>query len=233
MVCPRRYRSTSCASTKPPAAAQPLRSCRSTIKPRLMHPEAQLLIDDQALAAFCERNHIRLLAFFGSVVGSDFRPDSDVDILVEFEPGHVPGCAFAGLQDELSQMLGRSVDLHTPGSLSRHFREKVQLEAQVHHASATAACCRPAFGACAKRPKKRSHSPLVAIERSLTATRCARLHLCGSWRSLALRPAQSQSQRGSAFSRSAWATTAAACASSRHHVRSTRWRSREFSGACL
>ena len=104
-----------------------------------MGPEAQLLIDDQALAAFCERNYIRRLSLFGSVLGSDFRPDSDVDILVEFEPGHVPGFAFAGLQDELSQMIGRIVDLHTPGSLSRHFREKVQREAQVHYVSATAA----------------------------------------------------------------------------------------------
>jgi uncharacterized protein len=104
-----------------------------------MRPEAQLLIDDQALAAFCEQNHIRRLAFFGSVLGSDFRPDSDVDILVEFEPGHVPGFAFAGLQEELSQMIGRCVDLHTPGSLSRHFRDKVQREAQVRYAGNTAA----------------------------------------------------------------------------------------------
>ena len=104
-----------------------------------MRPETQLHIDDQALAAFCERNHIRWLAFFGSVLGSDFRPDSDIDILVEFEPGHVPGFAFAGLQDELSQMIGRSVDLHTPASLSRHFRDKVQREAQVRYARPTAA----------------------------------------------------------------------------------------------
>lgn len=104
-----------------------------------MRPKAQLLIDDQALAAFCERNHIRRLALFGSALGSDFRPDSDVDILVEFEPGHVPGFAFVGLQDELSQMIGRSVDLHTPGSLSRHFREKVQREAQVRYAVTNAA----------------------------------------------------------------------------------------------
>ena len=104
-----------------------------------MGPQAQLLIDDEALAAFCERNHIQRLAVCGSVLGSDFRPDSDVDILVEFEPGHVPGFAFAGLQDELSEMIGRSVDLHTPGSLSRHFREKVQREAQVRYAGTTAA----------------------------------------------------------------------------------------------
>ena len=102
---------------------------------RFLRPEAQLLIDDQALAAFCERYHIRRLAFFGSVLGSDFRPDSDVDILVKFEPGHVPDFPFAGLQDELSQMIGRTVDLHTPGSLSRQFREKVQHDAQVQCAA--------------------------------------------------------------------------------------------------
>jgi uncharacterized protein len=104
-----------------------------------MRLDDQLHIDDQALASFCERNHIRRLAFFGSVLGSNFRPDSDVDVLVEFEPGHVPGYAFAGLQDELSEMIGRTVDLHTPASLSRHFREKVQREAQVRYAGATAA----------------------------------------------------------------------------------------------
>jgi uncharacterized protein len=104
-----------------------------------MHPGDHFHIDDQALAAFCERNnHIVQLAFFGSVPGSDFRPDSDVDILVEFEPGHVPGFAFAELQDQLSQMIGRTVDLHTRGSLRRHFRQ-VQREAQVHYARATAA----------------------------------------------------------------------------------------------
>jgi uncharacterized protein len=104
-----------------------------------MPPETAIQIDDQTLAAFCQRNHIRRLSFFGSVLGSDFRPDSDVDILVEFERGHVPGFAFAGLQDELSEIIGRTVDLHTPGSLSRHFREKVLREAQVRYVGATAA----------------------------------------------------------------------------------------------
>jgi predicted nucleotidyltransferase len=70
------------------------------------------------MAAFCRRSHVRRLAFFGSVLRSDFRPDSDIDILIEFEPGHVPGLAFFALQDELAQMLGHRVDLHTPASLS-------------------------------------------------------------------------------------------------------------------
>src|SRR3979490_1713472 len=104
-----------------------------------MRPEAQLLIDDQALAAFCERNHIRRLALFGSVLGSDFRPDSDVDILVEFEPGHLPGFAFAGLQDELSEMICRIRGSSHTRLAQPTLPRTGQREAQVHYASATAA----------------------------------------------------------------------------------------------
>ncbi len=77
------------------------------------------------IAAFCQKHHIRKLALFGSVLRDDFRPDSDVDVLVEFEPGHVPGFGFITVQDELSALLGREVDLNTPGFLSRHFRQQV------------------------------------------------------------------------------------------------------------
>jgi hypothetical protein len=66
---------------------------------------------------------------FGLVLRDDFGPDSDVDVLVEFEPGHVPGFAFFDLQEELAGILGRRVDLHTPASLSRYFRERVLSEA--------------------------------------------------------------------------------------------------------
>ena len=83
-----------------------------------------------ALAAFCARNHIRTLALFGSVLREDFRADSDVDILVEFEPDQVPGFAFFAMEEELTAMIGRSVDLHTPKSLSRYFRDRVQAEAE-------------------------------------------------------------------------------------------------------
>lgn len=83
-----------------------------------------------ALAAFCRRHHIRKLSFFGSVLTADFGPASDVDVLVEFEPDHVPGFAFFTVQEELSRLLGRQVDLHTPASLSRLFRECVLAEAQ-------------------------------------------------------------------------------------------------------
>jgi uncharacterized protein len=74
---------------------------------------------------------------FGSVLRDDFRPNSDVDVLVEFEPGHIPGYAFITVQDELSSLIGRSVDLHTPASLSQHFRDAVIRDAEVHYAAAS------------------------------------------------------------------------------------------------
>lgn len=95
-----------------------------------------VVIDRPAIAEFCRRHHVRRLAFFGSVLRDDFRPDSDVDVLVEFEPGHVPGFAFFDLQEELSGLLGRKVDLHTPGSLSRYFRARVVSEAQDQYVAA-------------------------------------------------------------------------------------------------
>jgi len=74
----------------------------------------QVLIDQEKIIEFCRKNHIRKLALFGSVLRSDFRPDSDVDVLVEFEPGHVPGLGFFAMEAELSEILGRKVDLNTP-----------------------------------------------------------------------------------------------------------------------
>ncbi len=72
---------------------------------------------------------MRRLAVFGSALRDDFTPDSDVGVLVEFEPGRTPGFAFIGIQDELSKLVGRRVDLHTPGSLSPYFRDEVLREA--------------------------------------------------------------------------------------------------------
>jgi hypothetical protein len=66
---------------------------------------------------FCRKNHIRKLSFFGSVVRDDFGPQSDVDVLVEFEPGHIPGLDFFLMEAELSRLLGRKVDLQTPNFL--------------------------------------------------------------------------------------------------------------------
>jgi predicted nucleotidyltransferase len=81
------------------------------------------------LANYCRRYHIRRLAFFGSVLRDDFTPSSDVDVLVEFESGHTPGLAFFGMQEELSKILGRRVDLNTPNFLSPYFRKQVQQDA--------------------------------------------------------------------------------------------------------
>jgi uncharacterized protein len=86
------------------------------------------------IVEFCRRHHIRKLSLFGSVLRDDFGPDSDVDILVEFDPEHVPGFAFFGMQDELSGLFGRKVELHTPNFLSRYFRDKVQAEAEIQYA---------------------------------------------------------------------------------------------------
>lgn len=81
------------------------------------------------LERICKKYYICKLSLFGSVLHGEARPDSDLDILVEFVPGHIPGFAFAGIQDELSQVLHRTVDLHTSGSLSKYFRDEVLAEA--------------------------------------------------------------------------------------------------------
>ncbi len=88
----------------------------------------QIEIPRDKIAEFCRRNHIRKLSLFGSAVRDDFRPDSDVDVLVEFEPGHTPGLRFFSMQAELSKIIGRPVDLNTPQWLSPHFRDAVQKE---------------------------------------------------------------------------------------------------------
>ena len=92
-----------------------------------------IIIDRDRLAHFCRRNHICKLALFGSVLRTDFRPDSDVDVLVEFEPGHVPGLKFFTLERELSEILGHNVDLNTPNFLSPYFRSRVLAEAKVEY----------------------------------------------------------------------------------------------------
>ena len=84
----------------------------------------------QALADLCRRHHILRLSLFGSVLRDDFGPDSDVDVLVEFEPNRTPGLGFFAIQEELSELLGRQVDLCTPDCLSRYFRDRVLDEAE-------------------------------------------------------------------------------------------------------
>lgn len=80
-------------------------------------------ISQEAAAQICLRHHIQKLALFGSVLRDDFGPDSDVDILVEFEPRHTPGFEFIDIQDQLTALLGRTVDLNIPLDLSRYFRD--------------------------------------------------------------------------------------------------------------
>lgn len=99
--------------------------------------ESLLPIEPEALKAFCQRHHIRRLSVFGSLLKGTGRPDSDIDLLVDFEPGHAPGLfAFASMEIEASQMLdGRKVDLRTPNDLSRHFRDEVMRTARVEYAA--------------------------------------------------------------------------------------------------
>lgn len=96
-----------------------------------------LSVDREALAALCRRRHIRRLSLFGSMAKGTDRPDSDVDLLVEFEPGHEPGLmALATIEAELAALLGgRRVDLRTAQDLSRHFRSAVVETALVQYAA--------------------------------------------------------------------------------------------------
>lgn len=95
----------------------------------------QLTVNRERVAEFCRRHHIRRMAFFGSVLRDDFSPDSDVDVLVEFEDGHTPGLQFFAIEKELSDLLGRRVDLNTPMFLSRYFREEVLRNAEELYAA--------------------------------------------------------------------------------------------------
>ncbi len=101
-----------------------------------MSDRAKIDIPKRKIAEFCRKHHIRKLSFFGSVLRDDFRSDSDVDVLVEFEPGKTPGLAFFAMQDELSELLGRKVDLNTPMCLSRYFRDEVLVEAEAVYVEA-------------------------------------------------------------------------------------------------
>ncbi len=93
---------------------------------------AAISVDRRAIADFARRRHIRRLALFGSVLGERFRDDSDVDVLVEFEPGQTVGLIrLAGMERELSEILGRKADLRTAADLSRYFRDEVVRAAEV------------------------------------------------------------------------------------------------------
>jgi hypothetical protein len=90
-----------------------------------------ITISRNDIVKFCRRHHIRRLALFGSVLRGDFRPDSDVDVLVEFDPGARTGFRFAGMQAELGRILARDVHLLTPGFISDDFRKKALENTQV------------------------------------------------------------------------------------------------------
>jgi predicted nucleotidyltransferase len=101
-----------------------------------MRTQNELQPSKERIAEFCQRHHIRKLSLFGSVLRDDFHPESDVDVLVEFEPGHAPGFfRLFDLEEELSGLFGgRKVDLRTPQDLSRYFRDEVVAQAEVQYA---------------------------------------------------------------------------------------------------
>ena len=92
-------------------------------------------IEREVIVSLCQHYHIQKLSLFGSVLRHDFRPDSDVDVLVEFQPGHTPGFEFIDVQDSLSEIIGREVDLNTPKSLSCYFCKQVVAEAELIYES--------------------------------------------------------------------------------------------------
>jgi len=100
-------------------------------------PPATPSPDDQVLAAFCRAHGIRHLSIFGSTIKGTARPDSDLDLLVEFEPDRVPGLlGMAKLEEELSALMGgKTIDLRTPGDLSRYFRDDVLRTARTRYAA--------------------------------------------------------------------------------------------------
>ncbi len=96
--------------------------------------EAALALPQAEIEEFCRRNHIRKLSLFGSVLTPRFRPESDIDVLVEFEPGSkITLFDVAGMELELTEKLGRKVDLRTAGDLSRYFRDQVVSTAAIQY----------------------------------------------------------------------------------------------------
>ena len=90
-------------------------------------------VPQDEISKLCKKYHISRLSFFGSILSDSFDANSDIDVLVEFEDGHTPGLAFFAIQDELSKLLGRKVDLNTPQFLSPYFRDEVQRVAEVQY----------------------------------------------------------------------------------------------------
>lgn len=100
-----------------------------------MVQKTRIIVPKERVEEFCKRYHIRSLSFFGSVLRPDFKPESDVDVLVEFDVGYKVGLLkMARIESELSEIFGRKVDLRTPGDLSRYFRQEVIESAEVQYA---------------------------------------------------------------------------------------------------
>jgi hypothetical protein len=89
-----------------------------------------ITVPEESLGPLCRKYHIRRLSIFGSAMGGDFKPDSDIDLLVEFDPAFIPGLSFFSIQEELSSLFGHKVDLNTPDFLSRYFRDDVLQQAE-------------------------------------------------------------------------------------------------------
>jgi predicted nucleotidyltransferase len=100
----------------------------------MINPNVALPSREQ-LESICKRHHIRRLSIFGSALGEEFTPESDVDILVEFDEGHTPGFSFISIAEELSGVFGRSIDLNTPRSIHRRYRDRVLRESELLYAA--------------------------------------------------------------------------------------------------
>ena len=100
-----------------------------------MQAKSNINIPSDKIEKFCKKHHIRKLSLFGSALRDDFTPESDLDILVEFDPDHIPGfIRLAGMEIELTEILGRKVDMRTPQDLSRYFRDEVLNSSKVQYA---------------------------------------------------------------------------------------------------
>ncbi len=99
-----------------------------------MVKDIKFKLSNSEIAEFCRKNKIIKLSLFGSSLRDDFGPESDVDILVEFDPkARIGLMKLAGMETELSEMIGRKVDLNTPGFISKYYRDKVLAESEVQY----------------------------------------------------------------------------------------------------
>jgi predicted nucleotidyltransferase len=99
-----------------------------------MQAKSNITMPKEKIAEFCKKHYIRKLSLFGSALRDDFTPKSDLDILVEFDPAHIPGLIrLAGMEIELTKILGRKVDMRTAQDLSRYFRNEVLNSSKVQY----------------------------------------------------------------------------------------------------